>query len=140
MTRVRSRWPAILLVGALLALGAPAHGQRLDPASMEALAATLRVLQDPALRKGAIAKDPKAAAIDSQMRGMMGSDTLMAEFYDLAAQIFEELTRNSGGDAKKMTQALEQGRTDPAGVAALLSPKTLERLREFSGKIADRPR
>jgi hypothetical protein len=131
---------AILSVGALLTLGAPAHGQRLDPASSEALAATLRMLQDPALRGAAIAKDPKAGAIDSQMRGLMGSEKLVAEFYDLAAQIFDELTRNSGGDAQKAMQALERGRTDPTGFAAMLSPRTLERLRELSSKVSDRPR
>ena len=140
MTRARSPWLAILSVGALLTIGAPAHGQRLDPASTEALAATLRVLQDPALRGAAIAKDPKAGAIDSQMRGLMGGDKHMAEFYELAAQIFDELTRNSGGDVQKATQALERGRADPAGFAAMLSPRTLERLRELSGKISDRPR
>jgi len=140
MTRARSGWLAILTAVAVLGAGAPAHGQRLDPASAEALAATLRMLQDPALRGAALAKDPKAAGIDSQMRGMMGGDKHMAELYELAAQIFEDLTRGSGGDVQKMTQALERGRTDPAGFAALLSPKTLERLRELSSKISDRPR
>ena len=131
---------AILALLALLALGVPAHAQQLDAASAEALAATLRILQDPAQRGAAIAKDPKAAAIDSQMRGMMGGDKHMAEFYELAAQIFEDLTRGSGGDAQKMMQALERGRSDPAGLAAMLSPRTLDRLRELSSKISDRPR
>lgn len=140
MTRARSRWLTILSVGALLAVGVPASAQRLDPASAEALAATLRMLQDPAQRGAAIAKDPKAAAIDSQMRGMMGGDKHMAEFYELAAQIFEDLTRGSGGDPQKMRQALEQGQSDPAGFGAMLSPRTLERLRELTGKVSDRPR
>lgn len=39
----------------------------------------------------------------------------------LSAQIFDELTRNSGGDARKMTEALERAKSDPAGFAAMLS-------------------
>lgn len=137
---MHDRLLAALTIAALLGLGAPAAAQRLDAASTEALAATLRVLQDPTLRGAALAKDPKAAGIDSQMRGMLGGDTHMAEFYELAAQIFEDLTRGSGGDGQKMMQALERGRTDPTGFAATLSPGTLERLRAFSSKISDRPR
>jgi hypothetical protein len=136
----RPRWVASVGLAALLAVGAPVQAQRLDAASTEALAATLRMLQDPALRGAALAKDPKAAGIDSQMRGMLGGDKHMAEFYELAAQIFEDLTRGSGGDVQKMTQALERGRSDPAGFAAMLSPRTLERLRTLSGKLSDRPR
>lgn len=48
----------------LIALPGRASAQALDPASAQALAQTLRMLQDPTLRGAAIAKDPKAAAID----------------------------------------------------------------------------
>lgn len=125
----------------LIALPGRASAQGLDPASAQALAETLRMLQDPTLRGAAIGKDPKAAAIDQQLRGMTGgSEPVMKEFYELAAEIFNDLTRSLGGDVRQMTQALERGQRDPAGFAAMLSPRTLQRLRELSTKMSDRPR
>ena len=113
--------------------------QSLDAASAQALAATLRMLQDPAARSAAIAGSPQASAADSQLQALAGSAN-MQELYALAAEIFSELASNSGGDAGKMSQALARGTNDPVGFAATLSPATLQRLRELSVKISDRPR
>ncbi len=134
----------IALIGMALAvlLGAPGplRAQALDPASQEALSATLKMLMDPALRSPEIAKNQQATAIDKQVQSMMGGEQLQQEFYALAAQIFQELTSNSGGDASKMNEALERAKGDPAAFAALLSPATLQRLRELSIKISDQRR
>jgi hypothetical protein len=124
----------------LLALSATvAHPQALDPAAASALATTLRMLADPAQRGHIIASDPAAAAIDKQVQGMAGS-ALAQEVYGLAAEVFADLARNSGGDPKRMTEALEQAKSDPAGFAAMLRPETLQRLRELSTKISDSQR
>ena len=124
----------------LLALSATAaHPQALDPAAASALATTLRMLADPAQRSHIIASDPAAAAIDEQVQGMAGS-ALAQEVYGLAAEVFADLARNSGGDPKRMTEALEQAKSDPAGFAAMLRPETLQRLRELSTKISDSQR
>ena len=132
---------AIGAVTLLLWLAAtPATAQSLDPASAEALGATLRMLQDPALRGAAIAGSTQASAVDQQVRSIAGSPATAQEIYALAAQVMDELTRASGGDVNRMVDALERGKSDPAGFAAMLSPATLERLRELSAKISDRPR
>jgi hypothetical protein len=124
----------------LLALSATAaHPQALDPAAASALAATLRMLADPAQRGQIIASDPAAAAIDKQVQGIAGS-ALAQEVYGLAAEVFADLARNSGGDPKRMVEALEQAKSDPAGFAAMLRPETLQRLRELSTKISDSQR
>jgi hypothetical protein len=125
-----------LLLGPAMALDA----QTPDPASQEALAATLRLLRDPALRGPAISGSPQAAGIDSQLQSLTGSPHLTQEVYELAAEIFNDLARNSGGDAGRMSQALEDARRDPAGFAAMLSPATLQKLREIAVKISDRAR
>jgi hypothetical protein len=36
-----------------------------------------------------------------------------------------------------MSEMLDRGKSDPAGLAAMLSPQTQERLRQFSVKISD---
>lgn len=125
----------LALALALLAAVTPVQAQGLDAASAEALAATLKMLQDPAARAGAIGKDPKGMAADQQVRSMAGSDKATQEMYELAAMIFNDLTRGSGGDLQKMTQALQRGQSDPAAFAAGLSPQTLQKLRELSGKL-----
>ena len=119
---------------------APASAQPLDAASAEALAATLRVLQDPALRAAAIAASPQGAAVDRQIQAIAGSPALTEELYALAGQVMSELARSSDGDVARINDVLERGKNDPAGFAAMLSPDTLERLRALSTKISDRAR
>jgi len=120
---------------------APALGaQALDPTATEALAATLRMLLDPAQRSAALAGNAQAGQIDQHIRALTGSDALTQEFYALAADVFQELTQGSGGDPAKMTEALARGSTDPSGLAAALSPRTLERLHQLSIKISDQRR
>lgn len=134
------RMRTLVALALVLLAAAPLAAQTLDPASQAALAATLRMLRDPALRAPAVAGNPQAAAIDTEVRSMTGSPQLAQEFYDLAALIFEDLTRNSSGDADKMRETLESAAKDPAAFAALLSPATLDRLRALALKISDRPR
>jgi hypothetical protein len=113
----------------------PATAQALDPASAKALAATLRLLQDPAQRNAVIAGNPQAAATDQRIQTLLGSQALQEEFDALTAAIFAELVQGSGGDAGRMTQALAAAQADPAGFLASLSPQTVERLHAFAAKI-----
>jgi hypothetical protein len=132
---------ALALLAATLAGGGVARAQTLEPASQEALGAVLRMLQEPGFRAGAIAGSPDAATADRQLRALARNDpALTQELYDLAAQIFEDLTRGAGGDANAMAQALTRAQSDPAAFAALLSPRTLERLRALAVKLSDQPR
>jgi hypothetical protein len=137
LTRLATALLASLL---LLATAAPIGAQTLDPASAEALATTLRMLADPAARGRIIATDPNAAEIDKQVQGMAGSSALAQEVYGLAAEVFADLARSSGGDTKRMAEALDLAKSDPAGFAAMLRPETLERLRALSTKISDAQR
>jgi len=137
-----SRLVSATLSALLLTIGSatPAPAQALDPASADALATTLRMLADPASRGRIIASDPTAAEVDRQVQGMAGSSALVQEVYGLAADVFADLTRNSNGDPRAMSEALDRAKTDPAGFAAMLRPETLERLRALSIKISDAQR
>ena len=99
------------LVGMTLVMfcAPPLHGQGLDPASAEALSATLRMLADPASRGQAILGTPGAAEIDRQVQSIAGSSQLAQEIYGIAAAVFADLARSSGGDAARMSDALERG-------------------------------
>jgi hypothetical protein len=128
---------ALLLV---VCFATPTHSQALDPAAADALAATLRMLADPASRGKIVASDPTAAEVDRQVQGMAGSSALAQEVYGLAADVFADLARNSNGDPRLMSEALDRAKSDPAGFAAMLRPETLERLRVLSTKISDAQR
>ncbi|HEV8584201.1 MAG TPA: hypothetical protein VGT02_04440 [Methylomirabilota bacterium] len=135
-----TRLIALTLSALALTCGAAA-AQNLDAASQEALGAVLKMLQDPASRAGAIAGSPQGGAADRQMRDLAGNNPAVTqELYELAAQVFEDVTRGSGGDVKAMSQAFSRGQSDPAGFASMLSPRTLERLRALSIKISDQQR
>lgn len=116
---------------------APLHSQPVDSQSTEALAATLRMLTDPAARGQVIAGDPNAAEVDRQVQGMAGTPALAQEVYGIAAEVFADLVRNTDGDPRRMSEALDQAKSDPAGFAAMLRPETLDRLRELATKISD---
>ena len=101
---------------------------------------TLKTLIDPTQRSSAIAGNPQATSIDQQIRSLTGSEALTQDFYALALDIFSELTVAAGGDITKLSEILDRGKTDPAGLVAMLSPQTQERLRQFSVKISDQRR
>ena len=131
----------VLIALSLLVLPAlPLPAQTLDPAAAEALAATLRMLADPAARGQILATDPNAAAVDRQVQGMAGSSQLAQEVYGLAAEVFADLARSTGGDPRQLSAALERAKTDPAGFAAMLRPETLDRLRALATRISDTQR
>ena len=132
---------AVLIALSLLVLPAASlPAQTLDPAAAEALAATLRMLADPAARDQILATDPNAAAVDRQVQGMAGSSQLAQEVYGLAAEGFADLARSTGGDPRQLSAALERAKTDPAGFAAMLRPETLDRLRALATRISDTQR
>ncbi len=132
----------LVLAGTLFALASlgEAAAQAVDPTSQDALNKTLQILLDPGARNAEIAKSPVGSAMDQQVRTLAGSDALTQEFYAVAGQILTELVQNTGGDAQKMLQVVERAKTDPAGFAAMLSPATLQRLRDLSVKLSDHKR
>lgn len=136
----RAATALLIALSALASAATPLPAQTLDPAAAAALATTLRMLADPASRGQILATDPAAAAVDKQVQGMAGSSQLAQEVYGLAAEVFADLARSSGGDPRRLSEALERAKSDPAGFAAMLRPETLERLRELATKISDAQR
>lgn len=94
--------------------------QTLDQPSADALGDTLRMLES---RPGTT-RSP-----------LGGSPEIDRELYDVAGQVFRELTERAGGDVGEMNRALDRGRADPAAFAASLSPATRERLRALARRL-----
>src|SRR4051812_37194949 len=80
---------------------------KLDSASEEALRKTQGMLKDPKQRAEVLANDPKAKDMDAKVNGVAGgSESLKNEIYTLSADIFEQLTKEAGGDPEKMQKLL----------------------------------
>src|SRR4051812_12689884 len=81
-----------------------AEEKKLDAASEKALSETQELLNDKTQRKEAIKKGgAKAKAADdfvNQLTG--GSDSVTDDVYALAAEVFANVVKESGGDGKKM--------------------------------------
>jgi len=137
---MRRRVVAGLIAALSLATASTAPAQSLDAPSTEALAAVLRMLEDPVARGNALAANPDAAAIDRTVPALTGSSALTDEFYVLTGLVFTDLVQGSGGDLTRMRQSLAEGQRDPAGFAAFLSPATLQYLHDLAGRIGDRKR
>jgi len=136
---IRSRAGFVVALLVWAAAG-PAIAQNLDPASQDALDTVLHVLLDPQARSGELASNLQGAAVDQQTRILAGSDATAQELYQVAGEVLKELAQSSGGDPQKMLEAVDRARTDPAAFAAMLSPATLQRLRDLSVKISDTKR
>jgi hypothetical protein len=132
---------AALVLAVALAGAWPLAAQPPGPAGSEALAAAVRTLLDPALRSAVLAGNPPGGALGRQVRALTGgSDALTQEFFALAADVLQELTQATGGDPAALAQTLDGARSDPGTFAAMLSPRTQERLRRLSVAISDQRR
>ena len=136
---IRFRVALVAAVLGCVVIG-PAAAQPLDSASQSALDKTLQILLDPQARSGELSKNSEGTAVDQQVRALTGSDALTQEVYQIAGEVLKELAQSTGGDPQKMLLAVDRARTDPAGFAAMLSPATLQRLRDLSVKMSDAKR
>jgi len=107
------KWLVILAgtVGSLASLITAAdEPQVLDAASAEALSKTQEVLRDPDARGKFLREAPaQAAQVDRGVESMVGGDAAKKEeVYDLAADVFQDLVRQSGGDPAKMSEILQK--------------------------------
>ena len=115
---------AAILLGSAALAGEPAP---LDAASAEALSKTQEVLRDPGARAG---------QVDRGLESMVGNDTAKKEeVYDLAAEVFQDLVKRSGGDPLKMSEILEKAQKDPAAFGKTLSPAQLERIKQLAREL-----
>jgi hypothetical protein len=136
---IRFRVALVAAVLGGLVIGAAA-AQPLDPASQSALDKTLQILLDPQARSGELSRSYQGTAVDQQVRALTGSDALTQEVYQIAGEVLKELAQSTGGDPQKMLVAVDRARTFPSGFAAMLSPATLQRLRDLSVKMSDAKR
>jgi len=107
--------------------------ERLDSDQEKALSDVMDLLKSPVKRQSAIDSDPKAKEADRFLKEWGGNQS--EDIYELAAQIFQSLALEAGGDADKMAELLSKAQKDPESFAKKLSPAQKERLKKIVGKI-----
>jgi hypothetical protein len=126
MTRA---WSIVAAGLGVLLLTCVARAEGPDPTSADALAAALGSLQ-------AEAATGKVSGLDPRLGAANESPELNRELYELAGQVFTEITQQAGGDPAAMSDALARGKSDPAALVRSLSPETQARLRALAAKLS----
>lgn len=124
----------------LFALHAHAdQAAKLDPASAEALQQTQAMLGDQKAMQEFAKTNPDAAKTMNQVNTMTGGNEAdSAAVYKLAADIFSDVTKESGGDAAGMEKILADAMKNPQAFAAKLSPEQRQQLQGLTKSIESR--
>ena len=121
------------LVLAFVMLPSLGWSQGLDPATAEALSKAQQLLQDRAQRQQAIGKSADAQKIDGQVQQMLGPQGT-EDFYKAAGAVMGDVTRQNGGDAAKMQEALQKAQANPQAFYNSLSPENRKAIEEVARK------
>jgi hypothetical protein len=109
----------VVLLGLVGSLSA--HAEELDSASLEALTRTQALLQDKGQRGEALKNNQQGQALDAQLSSLVGTGADKEAIYAIAAEVFAQLVQETGGDAAKMNQILEEAQRNPEEFAKRLN-------------------
>ncbi len=113
-----------LFLSVILFVSLNVSAEELDKASQEALEKTVEVLKDPKKQK------------DNKKLDSLGlSAAQKKEVYGLSAEIFEQIVKETGGDATKMKKILEDAMKDPESFAKRWTPEQKAKLKGLSSEV-----
>lgn len=138
-----SNWVAVAVIGLLV----PSHfawaeskevkgAQPMDPATVEALQKTQKLLTDPSQRAEAIKTDAKAKANDQKVQALLGSDSGKA--YELSSQILEKLVAKTNGDPKALQALLNELMSNPQKLEEYMDANQREQIRGMASRVEQR--
>lgn len=124
-----------ILLNALLSLLMSLPSYADDAVNDQALRQTQTLLKDKKARESALnTKDAKAA--DQNVKDLTGNNPVLTdEIYGLAAEVFEIIVKESGGDPDKMSELLSSYQKDPASFANKFSASQKAKLRDISSQV-----
>lgn len=129
------RIPYIAVLIAFVALSAPFGASALDASSEEALRKTQEMLRDSNQRATVIQQSPDAQRNNTSLESMAGSKENTNAVYDLSADVFADLVKQSNGDPVLMQEKLEQAQKNPEAFLRSLSADKRQRIESLAGKI-----
>jgi hypothetical protein len=99
---------------------------------------TSALLKDPIARQGVLNQDPEAKKADQRVKSLGLSPAGEARVYGLSAGIFENLAKEDGGDAEKLTRTVNDLLRDPASLEKKLTPEQKREIQSLSKEIEGR--
>ncbi len=93
---------------------------------------------DPIEETSAFLRDPSAHQTDPQVKKLGLSPASEARVYGLSAGIFENLAKENGGDAEKLTHTVNEFVRNPASLEQKLTPDQKKELETLSHEIESR--
>lgn len=96
---------------------------------------TQEVMTDSKQRQEFLNQNKEAAKADASLRALAGNDQNTELMYQLAAEIFADMEKKSGGNPEQMMQILSEARTNPTAFMKRLSPAQLQRIKNISEKL-----
>lgn len=124
------------LIFSILIVSGPSLAEEWDSYDQEALQKTQELLNNSSERDRAVQADPQALKADQNAKSLFGGDARSTdEVYKLASEVFGDVAKESGGDAKAMQELLMRYQADPAGFAKTWTPEQREALKKLSEKV-----
>ena len=120
--------PGTLLAGGVMATSGESESD------MPALVQTQELLKDRESRAAA-SKSGDAQKTDAYIQQMTGNAELTDEVYELAAEVFSQVVKDSKGDSSKMQKALDDFSRNPASFAEKWTPEQKAKLQKLSDKM-----
>jgi hypothetical protein len=111
---------------------------QLDDASESALRETQQLLRDPKRLEKEGLHTPEAKHNHQQLKQLMGTDADTAAVYDLVAEIFGDIVKESDGNSVKMLEMLNQVMSKPEAFAHRMSPEQRKKLSDLAKKVEAR--
>jgi hypothetical protein len=96
---------------------------------------TTQLLKSPDAREEVMRQDPEAKKAGDRVKGLGLSPGGEARVYGLSAGIFENLAKEDGGDADKLTRTVEELVRNPASLEKKLTPEQKKELESLSKEI-----
>lgn len=122
---------------ALLLILCPVFAEELDNASQEALQKTQVLLKDKSQRDAYIRDHPEALAADKKA-GELGDPADKERAYDISADIYSDIVKNTNGDAKKQKELLDKAAANPEAFYNSLSPSQKAQIHDLATGIQGR--
>ena len=127
-----------LFTWAVMSLSFNVLAEELNEVDSQALANTMKMMQNPIAREGAIKENGKEAkAADKMAKDLMGSDENVEDMYKVAAEIFRTVATENGGDLDKMVDMMRDAQANPQGFYQKLTPEQKEMIKNLGDKVKD---
>ena len=96
---------------------------------------TSAFLKDPAARQAVIQQDPDARKADQAVKQLGLGPKGEARVYGLSAGIFENLEKETSGDAERLTRTVNELVRNPASLEQKLTPDQKREIENLSQEI-----